>query len=95
MGDIIRSGDSRMQYINKDATLRVEHMKVQLNEKLNQLEGVNLRIDHLQNVEIKGLELQKKLRQREIDDLKELIRSTLREIDPDGDGIEDAEFTIQ
>jgi hypothetical protein len=84
-----------MQYINKDATLRVEHMKIQLNEKLNQLEGVNLRIDHLQNVEIKGLELQKKLRQREIDDLKELIRSTLREIDPDGDGIEDAEFTIQ
>lgn len=64
MGDIPRSGSD---LVLKDDTLFIKHLEILINEKLNQLKQLDVRLDHLMTVEVKQIELKKEELKKEIE----------------------------
>lgn len=66
MADLNRNDDSMSLIVNDNILLR-EHKKIQMNEKLNSLKQMDVRLHHIQYVEVKQLELKKATLLKEID----------------------------
>lgn len=73
MVDINRSGSD---LILRDEHLRRKHLQILINEKLNLLKQLDVRLDHLMTVEVKQIELKK-------DELVKEIESIQQELNQD------------
>lgn len=78
MSDLNRSGSD---IVLRDAGLKRKLLQIQVNEKLNQLKQLDVRLDHLMTVEVKQIELKKDELIKEIESIQqELNRKNVIEI---------------
>lgn len=68
--DMNRSGSDIVKY---DDELKTKHLQILVNEKLNQLKQLDVRLDHILTVEVKQIELKQ-------DELKAEIVSIQQEL---------------
>jgi hypothetical protein len=70
MGDINRSGSDLVKY---DDSMKQKHLQILINEKINLLKQLDVRLDHILTVEVKQIELKQ-------DELKTEIVSIQQEL---------------
>lgn len=60
-GDLVKYGDDIM----------CQHLEIQINEKLNQLKQLDVRLDHIMTVEVKQIELKKNELKKEVESIQQ------------------------
>lgn len=70
MSDINRSGSDLVKYSDD---MKMKHLQILINEKINLLKSLDVRLDHLLTVEVKQIELKQ-------DELKAEIVSIQQEL---------------
>lgn len=78
MGDINRSGSDLVKY---NDVMRKMHLQILINEKINLLKQLEVRLDHIMTVEVKQIELKR-------EELKTEIVSIQQELNPSNKIIE-------
>lgn len=66
--DIQRSGSD---LILRNEELYKQHLQIMVNEKLNQLKQLDVRLDHILTVEVKQIELKKNELMKEIESIQQ------------------------
>jgi len=66
--DINRSGSD---IVLRDIGLFKQHLQILINEKLNQLKQLDVRLDHILTVEVKQIELKKNELAKEIESIQQ------------------------
>jgi hypothetical protein len=87
MSDLVRAPQNSEEIIQANPELLLKHIRIQLSEKKAQHSGISARLERLQNVEIKQLELQQ-------DVLKEEMTRLQQQIDNLDKAPIDAEFEV-
>jgi hypothetical protein len=70
MADLQRS-ESNYDIILRDEGLKKKHLIIILNEKINQVKGLENTLERMKTVDFKKIELQKEILEKEIVDLKQ------------------------
>jgi hypothetical protein len=70
MADLQRS-ESNYDIILRDEGLKKKHLTIILNEKINQVKGLENTLERMKTVDFKKIELQKEILEKEIVDLKQ------------------------
>lgn len=82
MSDINRSGSDM---ILRDDGMRKKHMQILVNEKINQLKQLDVRLDHLMTVEVKQIELKQDELRHEIESIQQELNRANKIIDVKGE----------
>jgi hypothetical protein len=81
MADINRSGSYDL--IQRDDALKRHHTQIQVSEKLNLIKQLEVRLEHIQQVEVEQVKLQMELHKKEVENLqRELAQSEIIEVQP-------------
>ena len=80
--DISRSGSD---IVLRDEHLLQQHLQIQLNEKVNQIKQLAVRLDHIMTVEVKQVELKQNELRKEIESIQQELnrKSNTIEIKPE------------
>lgn len=70
MSDLQRS-ESNYDIIQRDDGLKRKHLTIILNEKINQVKGLENTLERMKTVDFKKIELQKEILEKEITDLRQ------------------------
>lgn len=83
MSDIQRGGGDRYEIINRDDALKRHHRQIQISEKLNLIKQLEVRLEHIQQVEVEQVKLQMSVHKKEVGDLQnELARTEVIDVQP-------------
>lgn len=83
MSDINRSGGDRYEMISRDNALKRHHTQIQVSEKLNLIKQLEVRLEHIQQVEVEQVKLQMALHRKEVENLqRELDQSEIIDVQP-------------
>lgn len=74
MGDINRSGS--MDLVMRDDALKRHHTQIQISEKLNLIKQLEVRLEHIQQVEVEQVKLQMALHKKEVENLQQELRGS-------------------
>jgi hypothetical protein len=81
MSDINRSGSFDM--IQRDNALKRHHTQIQVSEKLNLIKQLEVRLEHIQQVEVEQVKLQMALHKKEVENLQsELSQNEIIDVQP-------------
>lgn len=83
MADINRGGGDRYEMISRDNALKRHHTQIQVSEKLNLIKQLEVRLEHIQQVEVEQVKLQISLHKKEVEGLqRELDQSEIIDVQP-------------
>jgi len=60
--------------IERDDALKKHHTQIQISEKLNLIKQLEVRLEHIQQVEVEQVKLQMSLHKREVENLQNEIK---------------------
>lgn len=75
----IRRGDSDLVVYGDD--ILKQHLEIQVNEKLNQLKQLDVRLDHIMTVEVKQIELKKSELKKEVESIQQELNRKIKTIE--------------
>jgi hypothetical protein len=81
MSDIQRSSGERYEIIQRDDSLKRHHRQIQISEKLNLIKQLEVRLEHIQQVEVEQVKLQMAIHKKEAESLAEELADSEKIID--------------
>lgn len=83
MSDIQRGSGSGFEIIQRDDALKRHHRQIQISEKLNLIKQLEVRLEHIQQVEVEQVKLQMSVHKKEVEGLQdELARNEVIDVQP-------------
>lgn len=75
----IRRGENELVVYGDD--ILKQHLEIQINEKLNQLKQLDVRLDHIMTVEVKQIELKKNELRKEVESIQQELNRKIKTIE--------------